>query len=81
MIFALFIVALFIFLRLIVAVMKRLLPQMVPQLMAQVGENIPDIKPKQAIGLIALEFVKQGGVAMLMEKFLGVPPPKPPGGQ
>lgn len=75
-----------IFLRLLFAGMKRLLPALVPQLMEGVGDNIPNISPKQAIGLLALEFVKSGGVQMLMQKFMGMPPGEqppqlPPGGQ
>jgi hypothetical protein len=91
MIFVIFVVGFLVFLRLMVAVIKRLLPQMVPEMMGQVGANIPNISPKQAVGLLALEFVRSGGVQMLMEKFLGMPAApvqpmqipglQPPGGQ
>lgn len=69
-----------VFLRLIVAVMRRLLPKMVPELMKTAVGNIPNISPKQAIGFGIYQFIQGGGIEFLMQKFLGMPE-LPPGQQ
>jgi hypothetical protein len=85
MIFVVMLVFLILFLRIVFWGLKRILPKMVPELMNQVGDNIPNVKPKQLVGLLGLEFIRGGGMQMLMQKFaswLGIePPPPPPGGQ
>jgi hypothetical protein len=79
-------VFLIVFLRLVMWGIRRMLPQMVPELMGQVEQNIPNIKPMQAIGYGIFEFLRQGGVQMIVQKFgewMGVtkpPTPPPPGG-
>lgn len=70
-IFGLVLVCFLIGIRLLVAVMKRLLPQMVPELMKTVGSNMPNISLKQGLGLFFVEFVNAGGMEMLVQKLMG----------
>lgn len=87
-ILGLLVVSFILFTRLMVFAMKRLIPQMVPQLMDQVKGNIPNISIKQGIGLFIWKFVESGGVEMVMQKLMGsmgmgppkTPPRLPPGG-
>lgn len=84
LLFVIFLVFMLIFLRLVMFGIRRMLPQLVPELMGQVEQNIPNIKPMQAIGYGIFEFIRGGGMQMIIQKVgesLGVKPPtQPPGG-